>query len=496
MIDLTLNRPECFTKELKLQSLPGNERRLRISSNLLDVMGFAPGCSYERRTLGAGAGFEFRTSLNGSKQVYRRTYTQRRNNPCESIIDDKNQEFLNAALPYMIERVHLTIRDGVIVGRPVAERTFHIRKAFRDPTQALGMFAALSSGVDASFFSAAGFEPHGLLDFRPIEKRDIKDGRVRDVTESGILTAIANNPFKFVFNEDIFRIDFKRMGETLNGQPRPAVLLMAPQCDEYSSLKGKAAREASIASLDTTFDMAWECLRLVEVLEPATILIENVSGFGTSTMGQMMVTKLRRWGYNVTAGVHDARDFGGATSRRRWLAVASVYPGFEAPVGNVIPTVGRVWAMIADQLPFCRDVSDSSALKGGLETGRARLITIDSASAPTITKSEAHCAKDAIRILTPDGRYLAPNEIILRRLQGIQDSFNLNAVSQEVSFEQVGQSVDGHTFEAFAKAIRRHLAVNRGEEVAPIVNVVPMPNQPNLGTSGENDGETQMPLFG
>jgi hypothetical protein len=81
-------------------------------------------------------------------------------------------------------------------------------------------------------------------------------------------------------------------------------------------------------------------------------------------------------------------------------------------------------------------------------------------------------------------------------LQGIQDSFNLNAVSQEVSFEQVGQSVDGHTFEAFAKAIRRHLAVNRGEEVAPIVNVVPMPNQPNLGTSGENDGETQMPLFG
>jgi DNA (cytosine-5)-methyltransferase 1 len=494
-INLALHRPECFTKELKLQTLPGNERRLRISSNLLDLMGFGPQVRYERRVLAPGAGFELRASTAGDKQVYRRTYASRRNNPTETVIDDRNQDFLRAAIPGIVERVHLTMRDGCIIGRPVHERTFHIRKAFRDPTHKLGMFAAMSSGVDAYSFGAAGFEALGLLDFRPIEKRDIIGGRVKDLTETGILTALANNPFKFVFNEDVFRMDFARIAEALKGQQRPAVLILSPQCDEFSNLKARSLREASVENLDTTFDMAYECLRLIETLEPATVMIENVPQFGSSMMAQLVTTKLRRWGYNVTADVYDARKFGGATGRRRWLCVGSIYPNFEAPTGLFEPEAGRVWALIQDQIPFCRDVTDTSTMQAALACGRARLITSESASAGTITKSEAHGAKDALRILTPEGRYLVPNETILRRLQGIPDGFNLDAVSHEVAVEQIGQSVDVKMHDAFAMAIRRHIALNRGEALPATIQVPSLRRPASVDDRARVEACMQLPLF-
>ncbi len=488
MPTLAVNAPDTVTKELALQkNVATCERWLRVSSNMLNLYGFTPGAHFERRVIGHGDGFELNlTHRSEAMKVHRREYKHRRNNPIETVIDIRGQDFINSAVPVGADRVHYTFRHGRIVGRPVFDRTFHIRKAIRDQRNPLEAFIALSSGIDALSFgpAGAGFDLQGLLEYRPNEARD----GTRDKTETGCLTAMVNHAFRFVFNEDIYCLDFQRLAETLKGQPRVAVAVLSPQCDEFSALKSKSLREASIASLSTTADMGYECLKLIETINPATLLIENVPGFGTSSMWQLMELKLRRWGYHLNSGVYDARDFGGATSRRRFLAVGSVFPGFEAPSGNETPQPGRIWNLIKDQIPLLRDVSHTSAMQGGLTTGRARLITIDSASAPTVTKSEAHGAKDAIRILTPDGRYLAPNETILRRLQGIPDSFNLDAVSSEVAIEQIGQSVDLKMHDAFARAIRAHLDLNRssiGQTAVVVKTSAPVASAPAQYGQGE-----------
>jgi DNA (cytosine-5)-methyltransferase 1 len=491
MPDVTINAPEVATKELALQhNVASSERWLRVSSNMLNLFGFEPGAHFERRVLGHGCGFELAlTCRRDAIKVHRRTYKHRRNNPFETVIDIRGQSFINSAVPVGADRVHYTFRNGVIVGRPVYDRTFHIRKAIRDPKTPLEAFIGLSSGIDAISFGpgGAGFGLQGLLEYRPQEARD----GARDKTETGIMTAMANHAFRFVFNEDIYRVDFGQLAETLKGQPRVAVLVLSPQCDDFTQIKARSLREASIASLDTTVDMGYECLKLIETINPAVVMIENVPGFAKSPIWEIMELKLRRWGYHVTADVRDARDFGGITSRRRFLAVASVFPGYEAPAGNSVPQPGCVWQLIEDQLPFLRDVTHTSAMQGGLATGRARLITKDSAYAPTVTKSEAHGAKDAIRIVTPDGRYFAPNETIFRRLQGIPDSFDLGAVSQEVATEQIGQSVDIKMHDSYAHSIFAHLSVNRGAALAPQAVSVKLPR---CATPSEEVVEGQLAL--
>lgn len=459
MPTLALNRPDAFTKELRLQAnAASGERWLRISSNLLPVMGFEHGARFERRVLGPGAGFEFRVNGAGPTSVYRRTYNHRRNRPLETVIDFKSQSFVDAALPAFAERVHLTFRPGVIVGRPVAERHFHIRKALSSPQTPLEAFVALSSGIDASMLGQAGFGMQGLLEYRPREKRD-----TTDLSETGIVTALANNQFRFVFNEDIYRINFEQMRQTLAGQPPVALLAVSPQCDDWSPSKAPSIRARHLQEVDgTTVDMVYEVLRLIETVGPACVHIENVPGFGTSSAGELLALKLRRWGFFVTSGVYDARSFGGATSRKRYYLVASVFPGFREPVPTGAEAKpGRIWDMIADQLPACNDATNTSSLRDSLGTPRSRLITPESTHAPTIMKSQARHAKDSVFIRTPEGRYLFPNETILRRLQGIPDDFVLDGVGQEIATEQIGQSVCGHMHHAFAVAIRQHLEENR-----------------------------------
>lgn len=459
MPTLSIHRPSIFTKELKLQpNRSSGERWLRISSNLLPVMGFARDTRFTRTVLAPGAGFEFRAADAGPTKVYTRKYHRRRNNPTEAVIDYKGQDFLNAALPAFAERVHLTFTPGVIVGRPVTERTFHIRRAIRQPQTPLEAFVGMSAGIDSHHIAKAGFALQGLLEYRPQEKRDHVD-----LTETGIVTALRNSAHRVVINEDIFRVDFARIAELLKDQPPIALLAISPCCDDFTAgLKSAAVKAAHVESLETTVDQCYELLRLVETTKPASILVENVMGFASSSAGQLIALKLRRWGYHVCTGVYDSRNYGGATSRRRFLLVASVFPGFEPPKPCARMQPGSIWPLIEDQIPLCNDASHTSSLRKGIATGRACWITPESACAPTIVKSQGRHAADAIYIAAGD-RTVFPNETILRRLQGIPADFSFEAVGSEIATEQIGSSVCGAMHSAFCRAIMEHLRLQRSQ---------------------------------
>lgn len=457
---LQMHRPDVLTKELKLQhNASTRERWLRLSSNLLDAFGFTPETRIQRTVLGPGQGLEIACDPNGSTKVHVREYTRRRNNPTETLIDIKAQQLLDAAFPGHTDRVHFTLTPGRILCVPVIERATAIRVGMRQAPSPLSAFVALSAGVDVACLQSAGFAVRRLLEWRPPEKRDTSDRGQRDLTETGVVTALLNTPVAVVHNEDLRRFDYERTRALLAHEPALGLLHVSVQCDDYSALKSKSLRAQHVADGDTTRDLTYDTLRLIEAARPAVVMVENVGGYATSPEGELLTIKLRRWGYHVHAQTFDARDFGGATSRKRWYCVASVYPDFAFPVPQPAPREpGWIWnAIVADELAHCRDVTDNVSVVKGIAQRRIRLLTPESTSAPTVFKSQSRMTKDALYLRDADGRIRFPTERLLRRLNGLPDTFTFAGVSGEVATEQIGQSIDWSLHHAIASAVREHL---------------------------------------
>ncbi len=452
--------PEMVSKTLRVQATPradgGLRRKLRLSSNLLPLMGYQPGARFEATTLGTGKGLELRFVPDGGNQIHCRQYAQRRSRPLEAQIDLQSASLLDAAIPSYTEAVNWQItRAGLITVTPLANRAFMIGKSLRQrrAEERLEAFVALTSGVDIALMEREGFRVTAALDYRPHEARD-----TTDKTETGILNAAANSQFlKYLFNEDIFAANWSRIRAQVGAVP---VAHFSPQCDDFSPLKTHEARQASIDNLTSTIDMVVPTLRAIEELEAAVVVIENVPAFLSSAAGQIMCLQLRRMGYHVTAQVLEAPAFGGLTSRKRAFIVASVFPGFTMPAPtarNATP----IMELLRDHLPRLADITDTSSLQKGLATGRARVIDETSLVSPTVTKSQPRRAKDSVTIRTPEGRYLFVDGPASKALMGL-DSVNTELVSTEIEAEIIGQSVEGPMHAALMRQVKDHILVATG----------------------------------
>ena len=322
-----------------------------------------------------------------------------------------------------------------------------------------------------------------------------------------------------VVNEDIYRLDLGRFAEAMKDQPRPALLVISPQCDEFSMLKGKSAKQAAWDSMETTADMWMYCLDIIRILRPACILIENVPGFAAEPSAKVdwdtkqvvsvsrggpwvdMALRLRRDGYYVNSGIYTATDFGGVSGRTRFLGVCSVWPGFVPPTGSFVPAPGRAWSLIEPLLHTCHPIKeDSITYAQAKDEGRARDITPGTTVAPTLLKSESHSPKDAVRIVTADGKAYLPSEEVMALIQGLGPDFDLGAVTRSIGKEILGQAVDLRMHDAFIDAIYEHISVNCGR-------ACPVPEEKGSGSVAPFGGlviptftpsrqEMQLPLFG
>ncbi|WP_286241141.1 hypothetical protein [Neptuniibacter halophilus] len=133
---LSAHKPEIVTKNLALNHANGN-RKVRISSNFLRLMGFEPG---QRLTTIAHDrlldGFTIVPDQAGAQQVYSRTYNrQRTNKPLEALVEFGGQKLLNDCIPQYTERFHAEMRQGQIIIKPLANRVhaIHTRLRKSDP---------------------------------------------------------------------------------------------------------------------------------------------------------------------------------------------------------------------------------------------------------------------------------------------------------------------------------------------------------------------------
>lgn len=452
--------PELVTKTLKIQqtSRPDGSvrRKLRLSSNLLPLMGYAPGTRFTVEPRGAHAGLQLRFAADGTNQIHCRQYANRRSRPQEAVIDLQSSQLIDAAIPGYTQAVNWQITpQGVITITPIANRAFLIGKSLRERKAAerLEAFVALTSGVDIALMEREGFQVTGALDWRPPEARDTSDK-----TETGALnTTVNSRHMRFLYNEDIFAADWRQIAGQVGRVP---VLHMSPQCDDFSPLKTKAARQMSVENMSSVLDMVVPCLRAVEELEPAVVVVENVPGFLASDAGKIMCLQMRRMGYEVTAQVLDAPEYGGLTTRKRAFIVASVFPGFSMPE----PT-GRntrpVFEILGEHLHRLRDCTDNSALQNGLATNRARIIDENSVTSPTITKSQPRMAKDSVVVRTPQNRYLFVDGPASKRLMGLE-SVNTSLCTGEIEAEIIGQSVEGPVHAALMRQVKEHILTATG----------------------------------
>lgn len=452
--------PDVITKQLAFNRVDG-QRKVRVSSNFLTLMGFNPGSDIKVEPNGLLQGFTVTPSSGDEKthQVYQRRYRPngRSNNPLEAVVEFSGQGLIDSCFPSFTERFHVEMRHGRLEFSPVANRAFSIAGKFRkcDPFRA---FVALSGGVDVLSLNQAGWATDIILEHRPMEARDRAAGR--NLTEVHALNTLVNGAPRILINEDVHQLDLIKLAALLEECPPIGLAHYSLGCDDHSTVKSKRDKERALEDLSTMIDMVYPALKQIEVVQPAVVLIENVPNFKTSGAGTMMATSLRRMGYCVTDMVLNGLDYGGLQSRERYYLVASVFPGYVPPHPQ-LRLSNSLWSIVEKHLPQCLDVTNLNSIKARAVTTRTMpaYITRNSFHCPTILKSQDRGIKDAVYIFD-QGRVYKPTVELVQELMSIPASFDVSWMAKEQATETLGQSVDFALHTAVLTSVKEHVTIN------------------------------------
>lgn len=452
--------PEVATKQLKIQTIQ-EKKRLTLSSNLLLLAGFEGGVTQViEESLGDGQGLIVRIAdhaeINSgkSKKVYTREYKSRSANPLkrkEHLIQITRQNLIDSALGKDCTHVHVTLRYGQIIFKPITKNTYDLVQNLEENTP-INTLVAMTGGVDCHVLEKSGFSISAVVEYRPQEARD-----KTDYTELTSMSVLANSKPNILFNEDIYKLDVERMAEIIAETPI-TFSMFSLQCDDFSTLKTHQQREQSVEDLTSTLDMFIPMLNIIDKLKTPVLLIENVPGFQESPINDVVRLQLMRRGYKVYQDIFDARDYGGHTSRKRTYLVATTleapfeFPLKSAPAPHVWPTVILPnWSEIIE-----RDVTDTKVAKDSITTNRLRAITEDKHFAPTLTKSQGQDAKDSV-VVQKDGRIYRLPVKVQKMLNGISDNFNVDWMPIDKAAQIIGQSICCNLHEAIIKSIKNHI---------------------------------------
>ena len=136
-----------------------------------------------------------------------------------------------------------------------------------------------------------------------------------------------NRPARF-YEADITRMDAAMIWRSVGTHPKSDILLAgcAP-CQPFSQYKNGNQHETGQNALkrDPDSKLLGAFARLVELIRPGQVLVENVPGLtwvqGFSTYRRFL-QMLRTLGYSVAEAVLDAKTFGVPQTRRRYVLIA------------------------------------------------------------------------------------------------------------------------------------------------------------------------------
>lgn len=141
-----------------------------------------------------------------------------------------------------------------------------------------------------------------------------------EIVDDAVLAFKMNHKETEVIKRDIRLISAEEIREKLNGEPLH-LLAGCPPCQGFSSIR-RLNRKESIG--DDRNSLVLEYLRLVEELQPLTIMMENVPGLVDYDLFKKVFIRLEELGYNPKVEVVNVKDYGVPQKRRRMIMVGSL----------------------------------------------------------------------------------------------------------------------------------------------------------------------------
>ena len=133
-----------------------------------------------------------------------------------------------------------------------------------------------------------------------------------------------------LFEEDIRTLKAEKILELLKGEPLH-LLAGCPPCQGFSSLRRKNKKRSY---KDTRNSLILEYLRMVEELQPITIMLENVPGIENYTLFKKVFNRLKKLGYNPTYSVVNVASYGVPQRRKRLVMLGSLLGEVSIPEGS------------------------------------------------------------------------------------------------------------------------------------------------------------------
>lgn len=128
------------------------------------------------------------------------------------------------------------------------------------------------------------------------------------------------------------------------GQNRVALVAGCPPCQGFSRIR---TRNTGVSTVDPRNSLYLEFIRVVRLLKPTAIMLENVPRFAIGGRFERLCSDLRKIGYCLTSEILDVANFGVPQRRQRLLlmGVLGALPQLAVPSTNKT-TVRQVFGRI------------------------------------------------------------------------------------------------------------------------------------------------------
>lgn len=248
------------------------------------------------------------------------------------------------------------------------------------------------------------------------------------------------------------------------------LLEMGIPCEPYSQIRrldrgGQTKRQRELPPEAHEFgDMVYWGLKAADLLNPHTIVVEEVPAFLRSGAGYILRHALARLGYTVDARVINAIEYGALTARTRAVVVATALDEVTWPEPrSASGCVGNLLENVPDDSPLWFNRETKPWLYAHWERQTAKgngfqppQLKPEDVYCPTIKKRYFAGQGDNVVVCHPSRsechRWLTLGEV--RRLMGLPDSYILgDAVT--TAGEVLGQGVQVEVFAQIIRSVTR-----------------------------------------